>query len=197
MTILKGSILELVKQLDTIQKEYKRQVEDLPSNYVRGSEVFKEAQAQLKNNYEASKIAIKEQIKAQLEVIEAKAELEQKQQESLTKPTLEDIAEGYKVIEVITKTAHVLSPATLENLLLKVKDLDQLAVINDVVNATNELDLKMVMKARLKAMDEFDADRRNTKDLVEQFKHALATSGDGMTFTMLNLASQLSETKEV
>lgn len=191
------TILELVKQLDTIQKEYKRQVEDLPRNYVRGSEVFKEAQAQLKNNYEASKIAIKEQIKAQLEVIEAKAELEQKQQESLTKPTLEDIAEGYKVIEVITKTAHVLSPATLENLLLKVKDLDQLAVINDVVNATNELDLKMVMKARLKAMDEFDADRRNTKDLVEQFKHALATSGDGMTFTMLNLASQLSETKEV
>ena len=191
------TILELVKQLDTIQKEYKRQAEDLPRNYVRGSEVFKEAQAQLKNNYEASKIAIKEQIKAQLEVIEAKAELEQKQQESLTKPTLEDIAEGYKVIEVITKTAHVLSPATLENLLLKVKDLDQLAVINDVVNATNELDLKMVMKARLKAMDEFDADRRNTKDLVEQFKHALATSGDGMTFTMLNLASQLSETKEV
>ena len=191
------TILELVKQLDTIQKEYKRQVEDLPRNYVRGSEVFKEAQAQLKNNYEASKIAIKEQIKAQLEVIEAKAELEQKQQESLTKPTLEDIAEGYKVIEVITKTAHVLSPATLENLLLKVKDLDQLAVINDVVNATNELDLKMVMKARLKAMDEFDADRRNTKDLVEQFKHALATSGDGMTITMLNLASQLSETKEV
>ena len=191
------TILELVKQLDIIQKEYKRQVEDLPRNYVRGSEVFKEAQAQLKNNYEASKIAIKEQIKAKLEVIEAKAELEQKQQESLTKPTLEDIAEGYKVIEVITKTAHVLSPATLENLLLKVKDLDQLAVINDVVNATNELDLKMVMKARLKAMDEFDADRRNTKDLVEQFKHALATSGDGMTFTMLNLASQLSETKEV
>lgn len=186
-------ILELVKQLDIIQKEYKRQVEDLPRNYVRGSEVFKEAQAQLKNNYEASKIAIKEQIKAQLEVIEAKAELEQKQQESLTKPTLEDIAEGYNVIDVITKTAHVLSPATLENLLLKVKDLEQLAVINDVVNATNELDLKMVMKARLKAMDEFDADRRNTKDLVEQFKHALATSGDGMTFTMLNLASQLSE----
>ena len=191
------TILELVKQLDTIQKEYKRQVEDLPRNYVRGSEVFKEASERVKTNYEASKIAIKEQIKAKLEVIEAKAELEQKQQESLTKPTLEDIAEGYKVIEVITKTAHVLSPATLENLLLKVKDLDQLAVINDVVNATNELDLKMVMKARLKAMDEFDADRRNTKDLVEQFKHALATSGDGMTFTMLNLASQLSETKEV
>ena len=76
MTILKGSILDLVKQLDTIHKEYKRQVEDLPRNYVRGSEVFKEAQTQLKNNYEASKIAIKEQIHAQLEVIEAKADYE-------------------------------------------------------------------------------------------------------------------------
>lgn len=187
------TILELVKQLDTIHKDHKRQAEDLPRNYVRGSEVFKEAQAQLKNNYEASKIAIKEQIKAQLEVIEAKAELEQKQQESLTKPTLEDISEGYKIIDVITKTASMLSPATLENLLLKVKDMDQLSIISDVIAATGELDLKLVVKDRIVALDSFDADRRNTKDLVEQFKKALATSGDGMTFTMLNLASQLAE----
>ena len=187
------TILELVKQLDTLKRDYKRQIEDLPKSYVRGTDVFREAVARTKANYETSKEGILEQINQELVKIEAKAETEQKFQDSLTKPTLEDIAEGYKVIEVITKTAHVLSPATLENLLLKVKDLDQLAVINDVVNATNELDLKMVMKARLKAMDEFDADRRNTKDLVEQFKHALATSGDGMTFTMLNLASQLSE----
>ena len=187
------TILELVKELDTIQKEYKRQVEDLPRNYVRGSEVFKEAQAQLKNNYEASKIAIKEQIKAQLEVIEAKAELEQKQQESLTKPTLEDVAEGYKVIDVITKTAHVLSPATLENLLLKVKDMDQLAVINDVVASTGELDLKLAVKNRIIALDSFDAERRNTKQLVEDFRQALAVSGDSMTFTVMNLANQLSE----
>ena len=187
------TILELVKQLDTIQKEYKRQVEDLPRNYVRGSEVFKEAQAQLKNNYEASKIAIKEQIKAKLEVIEAKAELEQKQQESLTKPTLEDVAEGYKIIDVVTKTAHVLSPATLENLLLKCKDTLQLAVISDVVNATNELDLKKVVKDRIIALDSFDAERRNTKQLVEDFRQALAVSGDSMTFTVMSLASQLSE----
>ena len=187
------TILELVKQLDTLKRDYKRQIDDLPKSYVRGTEVFQEAVARTKANYETSKESIVEQINLQLAKIEAKAETEQKFHDSLTKPTLEDIAEGYKVIEVITKTAHVLSPATLENLLLKVKDLDQLAVINDVVNATNELDLKMVMKARLKAMDEFDADRRNTKDLVEQFKHALATSGDGMTFTMLNLATQLSE----
>ena len=190
-------ILELVKQLDTIQKEYKRQVEDLPRNYVRGSEVFKEAQAQLKNNYEASKIAIKEQIKAQLEVIEAKADYEMEVNKNVDNPTLENITEGYKIIDVITKTAHVLSPASLESLLVKVKDLDQLAIINDIINSTNELDLKKVMKKHLVTLDSYDAERRNTKDLVEQFKHALATSGDGMTFTMLNLASQLSETKEV
>lgn len=191
------TILELVKELDTIQKEYKRQVEDLPRNYVRGSEVFKEAQAQLKNNYEASKIAIKEQIKAQLEVIEAKADYEMEVNKNVDNPTLENITEGYKIIDVITKTAHVLSPASLESLLVKVKDLDQLAIINDVINSTNELDLKKVMKKHLVTLDSYDAERRNTKDLVEQFKHALATSGDGMTFTMLNLASQLSETKEV
>ena len=193
MTILKGSILDLVKQLDTIHKEYKRQVEDLPRNYVRGSEVFKEAQTQLKNNYEASKIAIKEQIHAQLEVIEAKADYEMEVNKNVDNPTLENITEGYKIIDVITKTAHVLSPATLETLLVKVKDLDQLAIINDVINSTNELDLKKVMKKHLVTLDSYDAERRNTKDLVEQFKHALATSGDGMTFTMLNLATQLSE----
>lgn len=187
------TILELVKQLYTIQKEYKRQVEDLPRNYVRGSEVFKEAQAQLKNNYEASKIAIKEQIKAKLEVIEAKAELEQKQQESLTKPTLENIAEGYKIVDVVTKTAHVLSPATLENLLLKVKSTEQLAIINDVIAATGELDLKLVVKNRIIALDSFDAERRNTMQLVEDFKKAMAVSGDSMTFTVMSLASQLSE----
>lgn len=187
------TILELVKQLDTIQKEYKRQVEDLPRNYVRGSEVFKEAQAQLKNNYEASKIAIKEQIKAKLEVIEAKADYEMEVNKNVDNPTLENITEGYKIIDVITKTAHVLSPASLESLLVKVKDLDQLAIINDVINSTNELDLKKVMKKHLVTLDSYDAERRNTKDLVEQFKHALATSGDGMTFTMLNLATQLSE----
>ena len=49
------------------------------------------------------------------------------------------------------------------------------------------------MKKHLVTLDSYDAERRNTKDLVEQFKHALATSGDGMTFTMLSLATQLSE----
>ena len=103
------------------------------------------------------------------------------------------MAEGYKIIDVVTKTAHVLSPATLENLLLKVKDMDQLAIINDVIAATGELDLKLVVKDRIVALDSFDAERRNTMQLVEDFKKAMAVSGDSMTFTVMNLASQLSE----
>lgn len=187
------TILELVKQLDTLKRDYKRQIDDLPKSYVRGTEVFKEAAARVKANYETSKEGVLEQINKELVKIEAKAETEQKFHDSLTKPTLEDVAEGYKVIDVITKTAHVLSPATLENLLLKVKDVDQLAVINDVIAATGELDLKLAVKDRIVALDSFDAERRNTMQLVEDFKKAMAVSGDSMTFTVMNLASQLAE----
>ena len=52
------TILELVKQLDTVKRDYKRQIDDLPKSYVRGTEVFQEAAARVKNGYEASKIAI-------------------------------------------------------------------------------------------------------------------------------------------
>ena len=187
------TILELVKQLDTLKRDHKRQIDDLPKSYVPGTKVFQEAAARVKANYEASKIAIKSQIEAQLEVIEAKADYEMEANKNMDKPTLEDVAEGYKVIDVITKTSHVLSPATLKNLLLKVKDMDQLAVINDVIAATGESDLKNVMKKHLIAVDSFDAERRNTKQLVEDFRQALAVSGDSMTFTLMNLASQLSE----
>ena len=45
------TILELVKQLDTLTQDYKRQVRDLPKSYVRGTEVFKEAVARTKANY--------------------------------------------------------------------------------------------------------------------------------------------------
>lgn len=187
------TILDLVKQLDTLKRDYKRQIDDLPKSYVRGTEVFKEAVARTKANYETSKESIVEQINLQLAKIEAKAETEQKFHDSLTKPTLEDVAEGYKVIDVIAKTAKLLSPATLENLLLKVKDVDQLAVINDVIAATGELDLKLAVKNRIIALDSFDAERRDTMQLVEDFKQALAVSGDSMTFTVMNLASQLAE----
>ena len=187
------TILNLVKQIDVINRDYKRQIDDLPKSYVRGTEVFKEAVARTKANYETSKEGILEQINLELAKIEAKAETEQKFHDSLTKPTLEDIAEGYKIIDVVTKTAHVLSPATLENLLLKVKDMDQLSIISDVIAATGELDLKLAVKNRIMALDSFDAERRNTKQLVEDFRQALAVSGDSMTFTVMNLASQLAE----
>ena len=185
------TILELVKQLDTLKRDYKRQIEDLPKSYVRGTEVFKEAVARTKANYETSKEGILEQINLQLAKIEAKAETEQKFYQSLSQPTLEDVAEGYKVIDVITKTASMLSPATLENLLLKVKDMDQLAVISDVINSVGDLDLKMAVKQRIIDLDSFDAERRNTKELVADFKQALAVSGDSMTFTVMDLASKL------
>lgn len=187
------NILELVKQLDVIKRDYKRQLEDLPKSYVRGSKVFEEAKTQVRDNYEKSKSAILEQINQELVKIEAKAETEQKFYRSLSEPTLEDIAEGYKVIDVITKTANMLSPATLENLLLKVKDMDQLAVITDVINSLGDLDLKMAVKQRIIDLDTFDAERRNTMQLIEDFKKAMAVSGDSMTFTVMNLASQLAE----
>ena len=186
-------VLELVKQLDTLNKERRMEIDNLPKSYVRGSEVFEEALKQVKKNYETRKDAIKEQIQQELVKIEAKAETEQKFNEALSQPTLEDITEGYKVIDVITKTANVLSPATLETLLLKVKDMDQLAVINDVIAGTGELDLKLAVKNRIIALDSFDAERRNTRQLVEDFKKAMAVSNDSMTFTVMNLASQLSE----
>ena len=113
------TILELVKQLDTLNKERRMEIDNLSKSYVRGSEVFEEALKQVKKNHETRKEAIKEQIQQELVKIEAKAETEQKFNEALSTPTLEDIAEGYKVIDVITKTAIVLSPATLETLLLK------------------------------------------------------------------------------
>ena len=185
------TILELVKQLDTLKRDYKRQIDDLPKSYVRGTEVFKEAVARVKANYETSKESIVEQINLELAKIEAKAETEQKFHDSLTKPTLEDVAEGYKIIDVVTKTASMLSPATLENLLLKVKDMDQLAVISDVINSVGDLDLKMAVKQRIIDLDTFDAQRRNTKELVADFKQALAVSGDSMTFTVMDLASKL------
>ena len=92
------------------------------------------------------------------------------------------------------KIKHSYKVKDAENsLLLKVKDGDQLAVINDVIAATGELDLKLAVKNRIIALDSFDAERRNTKQLVEDFKKAMAVSGDSMTFTVMSLASQLSE----
>ena len=82
------TILELVKQLDTLNKEHRMEIDNLPKSYVRGSEVFKEALKQVKKSHETRKEAIKEQINQELVKIEAKAETEQKFNEALSTPTL-------------------------------------------------------------------------------------------------------------
>ena len=135
------TILELVKQLDTVTRDYKRQVRDLPKNYVRGSEMMRVASEQMRTNYETSKNAIKEQIQAELEKVKGQALLEQEVEKTLSVPTASEINEGYQVVDIIAKTVDSLSPYTLENLLLKVKDLDQLLIISDVVNSKKKMEL--------------------------------------------------------
>ena len=56
-----------------------------------------------------------------------------------------------------------------------------------------QIRLKLAVKNRIMALDSFDAERRNTKQLVEDFRQDLAVSGDSMTFTVMSLASQLAE----
>ena len=189
MTIL----VELVKQLDTLSVDYKRQVQDLPKNYVRGSEMMKVASEQMRTNYETSKNAIKEQIKAELEKVKGQALLEQEVEKTLSVPTVSEINEGYQVVDIIAKTVDSLSPYTLENLLLKVKDLDQLLIISDVVNSKKKMELAQKVKKHAQILDKCNQKCVSTMDLIEQFEYALNTSGDSMNFTMLSLASALDE----
>ena len=187
------TILELVKQLDTLKRDYKRQIDDLPKNYVRGSEMMKVASEQMRTNYETSKNAIKEQIQAELEKVKGQALLEQEIEKTLSVPTVEEINEGYQVVDIIAKTVDSLSPYTLENLLLKVKDLDQLLIISDVVNSKKKMELAQKVKKHAQILDKCNQKCVSTMDLIEQFEYALNTSGDSMNFTMLSLASALDE----
>ena len=187
------TILELIKQLDTLKRDYKRQIDDLPKNYVRGSEMMKVASEQMRTNYETSKNAIKEQIKAELEKVKGQALLEQEIEKTLSVPTVEEINEGYQVVDIIAKTVDSLSPYTLENLLLKVKDLDQLLIIFDVVNKHGNGELINKVKKHAQILDKCNQKCVSTMDLIEQFEYALNTSGDSMNFTMLSLASALDE----
>ena len=187
------TILELIKQLDTLKRDYKRQIDDLPKNYVRGSEMMKVASEQMRTNYETSKNAIKEQIQAELEKVKGQALLEQEIEKTLSVPTVEEINEGYQVVDIIAKTVDSLSPYTLENLLLKVKDLDQLLIISDVVNSKKKMELAQKVKKHAQILDKCNQKCVSTMDLIEQFEYALNTSGDSMNFTMLSLASALDE----
>ena len=187
------TILELIKQLDTLKRDYKRQIDDLPKNYVRGSEMMKVASEQMRTNYETSKNAIKEQIKAELEKVKGQALLEQEIEKTLSVPTVEEINEGYQVVDIIAKTVDSLTPYTLENLLLKIKDLDQLLIIFDVVNKHGNGELINKVKKHAQILDKCNQKCVSTMDLIEQFEYALNTSGDSMNFTMLSLASALDE----
>lgn len=187
------TILELVKQLNTLSVDYKRQVQDLPKNYVRGSEMMRLASEQMRKNYETSKNAVKEQIQAELEKVKGQALLEQEIEKTLSVPTAEEINEGYQVVDIIAKTVDSLSSYTLENLLLKVKDLDQLLIISDVVNSKKKMELAQKVKKHAQILDKCNQKCVSTMDLIEQFEYALNTSGDSMNFTMLSLASALDE----
>ena len=190
------SFLDLTKKLDELKRDYKQQSMDLSKGYVVGSEVHKLAQAKLEENYQNSKTAILTQINRKLVKMEEKAKLEQEVHQNLTKPTVEDMAEGYKMIDVITKTAQVLNEDTLTKLVAKVKDMDQLAVINDVVASTNDIGLKNIVKNRIVELDSFDLERRDTLGLIEDFNRELEKSGGELTFNAMALATALDGNKE-
>ena len=189
-------ISDLVKELDGLRRDYKRGCDDLPKNYVRGSEAMLKASEQLRNDYDASKAKVKDQIRLQLDIIKSKAALEQEVNATLSAPTSEQIDEGYKIIDVISKTRDSLTEDTLERLTSKIHDLDQLAVVNDLVQKAGTPEMKRVIKNRAKTLDSHNEKHMSTIDLVNQFEYALSQSGDSMNFTMFSLASQLSEVAE-
>lgn len=187
------TVYELIMQLDATNSEYKRQVDDLPKNYVRGSAVFKQAAEQLKINHQNQTQTLKNLIENELIKLEAKADVDEHYQDALSQPTAEEIEEGFKVVDMINKTKDSISDQTLKALLLRVKDLDQLAVINDVINATNDSDLKFMMKQHLTELDSATNERKNTRQTIEDFRNAMRVAGDTLTFNVLSLATQLSE----
>ena len=190
------SVLELTKELDQLKREYKNNAAALDKSYVRGSDAYKLAAIKLKENYEGSKSSVLDKINAKLVRMEEKAKLEQQVNKDLAKPTENDLMEGYKMIDVITKTSGVLSEGTLSKLVSKVKDMDQLAIINDVIASTGEIGLKNIVKNRIVELDSFDSRRRDTLGLIKNFSRELETSGGEMTFNVMALATALDGNKE-
>ena len=190
------SFLDLTKQLDGLKREYKQQSMDLSKGYVVGSEFHKLAETKLKEKYEVSKATLLDEINSKLIKMEEKAKLEQRVNKDLSKPTETDLLEGYKMIDVITKTAGVISEDTLSKLVGKVKDMDQLAVINDVIASTGEIALKNIVKNRIVELDSFDSKRRDTLGLIKNFSRELETNGGELTFNAMALATALDGNKE-
>ena len=184
-------MLDLVKQIDELNRERKKLMSELPRNYVIGSDAYKKQAQKLENDYHAEVEAIRNRINMELAKVEAKAKTIQTIHATNSAPTMEEIESGYKIIDVISKTSNSISEETLSRLVGKVKDFDQLAVIQDVVAATGEIALKNIVKNRIQVLDEINMQQQNQLQLVKDFDEALAQSNDELTFTVMSLASAL------
>lgn len=184
-------MLDLVKQMDELNKERKKLMSELPRNYVMGSEAYKKQVQKIEDNYHADTEMLKNKINMELAKVEAKAKTIQTIHATNSAPTMEEIESGYKIIDVITKTSNTLSEETLSRLVSKVKDFDQLAVIKDVVAATGEISLKNIVKSRIQDLDSINMQQQDQLQLVKDFDKALAQSNDELNFTVMSLASAL------
>ena len=185
------AILDLVKEIDQLKKNHNSVIRDLHKSYVPGSDAFKKQAEHLEAKYQADTEAIRNKINMELAKVEAKAKTIQTIHAANSTPTTEEIESGYKIIDVITKTSNSLSEETLSKLVSKVKDFDQLAVIQDVVASTGEIGLKNVVKNRIIDLDSINTQQQDTLQLVKDFDAALSQSNDELTFTVMSLASAL------
>ena len=185
------AILDLVKEIDQLKKNHNSVIRDLHKSYVPGSDAFKKQAEHLEAKYQADTEAIRNKINMELAKVEAKAKTIQTIHAANSTPTTEEIESGYKIIDVITKTSNSLSEETLSKLVSKVKDFDQLAVIQDVVASTGEIGLKNVVKNRIIDLDQINTQQQDKLQLVKDFDQALAASNDELTFTVMSLASAL------
>ena len=189
------NIYDLTMELTQLKRELAKELEDIPKNYVANSNAFNMAIEQAKKKYEMSRNTIEQQIDNQLIKLEEKTKLEKKIHETVNEPTREDIDEGYKVINVIANTSHSISEGTLEKLLGKVKHMDQLALVYDIISNTQDIGLKNKVKNRIEEVDSFAMQTENTQKLIEDYRAALKTADGSLTYTVMNLANQLSEIK--
>ena len=186
-----ATITELVKELNGLKREYNANMFDLPKSYVNGSEAFKTAQFKLTDKYNTESEVIRNQINMKLAKMEATAKTIQTIHATQSAPTVEELEAGYKVVDMISKTSQSISEETLSRLVSKVKDFDQLAVIQDVIGATGEISLKNVVKNRIIDLDSINTQQQDKLQLVKDFDAAFKASNDEMTYNVLALAAAL------
>ena len=185
------AILDLVKEIDQLKKNHNSVICNLHKSYVVGSDAFKKQAEHLEAKYQADTEAIRNKINMELAKVEAKAKTIQTIHAANSAPTTEEIESGYKIIDVITKTSNSISEETLSRLVSKVKDFDQLAVIQDVISATGEISLKNVVKNRIIDLDSINTQQQDKLQLVKDFDAAFKASNDEMTYNVLALAAAL------